>query len=51
MTKSAVLEIFAGANRFISPDEVWVALQRRWDGDAFTVICCGLNGKVCWNWL
>ena len=31
MTKSAVLEIFARANRFISPDQVWVALQRRWD--------------------
>jgi Fe2+ or Zn2+ uptake regulation protein len=31
MTKSAVLEIFARANRFISPDQLCTALQQCWD--------------------
>src|SRR5215472_8285202 len=31
LTKSTVLEIFARANRFLSPDQVCVALQRSWD--------------------
>lgn len=31
MTKGAVLEIFARAKGFVSPDQAWLGLQRRLD--------------------